>query len=209
MNSLLLAVVLAAAPSMAAPTTQKPVAGVLLSLLGAPTVTSADGKAKKLKRQQFICESDVIKTGAGERATIALVGGAELRINENSEFIVDSGGGKGPAGVSANSGQAWIHILHGKSGIDVAGPSAVAAIRGAEADVEIGKGMIVKVYEGRVDLRGPAGAQSLEAGMIGQVGAAPRRMAPSDYGTWQDPPRKDPPKQGVHIKNKPAPSKQP
>ncbi|MBI3300220.1 MAG: FecR domain-containing protein [Elusimicrobia bacterium] len=177
---------LAAAPA------PKPVAGVVVDLRGAPTVkASADGKVSKLKLQQFVYDSDVIKTGAGERTAIAFVGGAEMRINENSEFAVESGGGSKPTSVYTKAGQAWTRLLHGKAGMNVRSPLAVAAVRGTEADVEVDRRMTVKVYEGLVDLQNPFGLQSLRAGMMTQVGGAgqapdaARMMGQSDYGRWQ------------------------
>ncbi|TPW20288.1 MAG: exported protein, TonB-dependent receptor [Elusimicrobia bacterium] len=178
---------LAAAPA------PKPVAGVIIDVKGSPTLkAAADGKTLKLKLQQFIYEGDVIKTGTAERAAMAFVGGAEMRINESSEFQVESGGGAKPTSVYTKAGQAWTRLLHGKSGMNLRSPLAVAAVRGTEADVDVDDRMSVKVYEGLVDVQNEYGSQSLRAGMMtevagaGQAPGAPRAMDPNEYGAWQN-----------------------
>lgn len=182
-----LATGLAAAPS------PKPVAGVIIDVKGSPTIKSAaDGKTLKLKLQQFVYEGDLLKTGVGERAAMAFVGGAEMRINESSEFQVESGGGAKPTSVFTKTGQAWTRLLHGKSGMNLRSPLAVAAVRGTEADVDVDDRMSVKVYEGLVDVQNQYGSQSLQAGMMtevagaGQAPQAPKAMNPGDYGSWQN-----------------------
>lgn len=170
----------------------KPVAGVIIDVRGAPTIkASADGKKDKLKLQQFVYEGDVIKTNRGDKAALAFVGGAEMRINENSEFTVESGGGAKPTSVYTKAGEAWTRMLHGKAGMNIRSPLAVAAVRGTEADVDVAQRMTVKVYEGLVDVQNQHGLQSLRAGMMTQVAGGqapepPRSMTPADFKNWQD-----------------------
>jgi hypothetical protein len=180
---------LAAAPPASA---AKVVAGVVIDTQGKPEIKPV-GKSsfKRLKLNKFVYEGDTIKTQDGERAAVALVGGAEVRINENSEFVMESGGGRSPSSIATKLGQAWTRLLHGKSGMQVKSPMAVAAVRGTEADVDVSDRMDVKVYEGMVDLTNDQGRVSLTAGMMGGVGGAGmapsrgRRMGAGDYGTWQ------------------------
>jgi len=171
-----------------------PVAGVVISMEGKPEIRVAGaGAYKNLKLNAMVHEGDVIRTGSGVRVGIAFVGGAELRINENSSFRMDSGGGSKPTSVFTQFGNAWTRLLHGRSGMNVRTPTAVAAVRGTEADVNYGDGpMTVKVYEGFVDVTNAKGTTSLKAGQQTRVtgtGAAPepaKAMSPQDYGTWQN-----------------------
>jgi len=190
--ALLLAFVfcLPAAPARAA---GEVVAGVIISLVGAPTVKAAKGKASKaLKRNQFVNDGDQIATKAGEYVSIAFIGGAEVRISESSTFDVESGGGKKPTQLFTTIGKAWTRMLHGHSGISIRTPTAVAAVRGTEADIESNERMTVKVYEGFVDVSNAQGKQSLVAGQMTQVAGAgsapeaPKTMSDSDRGTWQN-----------------------
>lgn len=171
-----------------------PVAGVVISIEGKPEFKKAGAKAfKPLKFNEMLNEGDTVKTGPGVRVAVAFVGGAELRINENSSFKMESGGGAKPTSVYTEFGNAWTRLLHGKSGMQVRTPSAVAAVRGTEADVNQGDGpMTVKVYEGFVDVINPKGTTALRAGQQTSVaggGSAPgaaKAMSVSDYGTWQN-----------------------
>ncbi len=171
-----------------------PVAGVVISVEGKPEMQRAGAKSfKPLKFNEMLREGDTVKTGHGTRVAVAFVGGAELRINEDSSFKMESGGGNKPTSVYTQFGNAWTRLLHGKSGMNVRTPSAVAAVRGTEADVDYGTGpMTVKVYEGFVDVTNDQGTTALRAGQqtsvagAGQAPQAAKAMSPSDYGTWQN-----------------------
>lgn len=171
-----------------------PVAGVVISIEGRPEFQRAGEKAfKPLKFNEMLREGDTVKTGKGMRVAVAFVGGAELRINEDSTFVLESGGGSKPTSVFTKFGNAWTKLLHGRSDMRVRTPTAVAAVRGTEADVNYGDGpMTVKVYEGFVDVMNDQGTTALKAGQqtsVAGAGAAPeaaKDMTAADYGTWQD-----------------------
>jgi len=183
----------AAAPAARA---AEPAAGVIVSVQGHPRLQAA-GKTEetRAKVNDLVREGDTLKTGKGERVGVAFVGGAELRVNEESAFTVRSGGGVDkPTSVFATLGDAWTRLISGHAGpgIEVRGPAAVAAVRGTEADVEIGDRMTVKVYEGHVDVENDKGKTTLLAGQqssVAAAGSAPApasKMSPKDYRTWQN-----------------------
>jgi len=169
------------------------VAGVVIVVQGKPQVKKA-GKADSgpLKLNSFIYEGDLITTGEGDRATVAFVGGAEVRLAGGSTFVVESGGGQEPTRLRTQWGQLWTRLLHGKAGINIHTPNATAAVRGTEADIEATRQLTVKVYEGLVDVFNDKGRQSLTAGQMTQVAdaqsapQAPRQMGAADKGNWQD-----------------------
>ena len=171
-----------------------PVAGIVISMEGKPEYQLAgSGAYRGLRLNMMVHEGDIIKTGPGVRVGVAFVGGAELRINENSSFRMDSGGGSKPTSVFTQFGNAWTRLLHGRSGMNVRTPTAGAAVRGTEADVNYGDGpMTVRVYEGFVDVTNAKGTTSLKAGQQTRVTGAgtapepPKAMSPQDYGTWQN-----------------------
>jgi hypothetical protein len=169
------------------------VAGVVITLMGAPDFKSASkGTVKPLKRNQFVNEGDQIITKAGEYASVAFIGGAEVRISESSTFVVESGGGQKPTQLFTKVGKAWTRMLFGHSGVRIRTPTAVAAVRGTEADVESNERMTVKVYEGFVDVYNDKGKQALVAGQMTQVASAnaapepPKTMGDGDKQNWQD-----------------------
>ncbi len=182
------------------------VAGVVVDVRGRPVVVAKKNRSrlkgltgvarkkagKRMRHNKFVYEGDVIITNRSERVAIAFVGGAEVRINENSEFVVESGGGRTPTSLFTRVGQAWTRMLHGKAGMQIRTPLAVAAVRGTEADIDMRKRLDVKVYEGHVDLSNKYGTTRLRAGMMSSVsgaGMAPSRaarMRSGQQGTWQN-----------------------
>jgi len=132
---------------------------------------------------------DSVETGSDGKASLALIYGAELRINENSvlEFVP----GKGLGLVSLNAGQVWTRILHKRTLLEIRTPAAVCSIRGTETDIEQRQRLTVKVYEGHVDVKNTAGTVTLKAGEITRVvgiaapPARPVKMGEHDAGQWQ------------------------
>jgi hypothetical protein len=170
-----------------------PVAGVVIAVQGKPLLRKA-GRQEfgALKRDAFIYEGDMLKTGAQDRAAVAFTGGAEVRLAENSNFTVEAGGGRGATLLRTAGGQAWTRLLHGLAGLEIRTPEAVCSVRGTEADVESRERLTVKVYDGHVDVFNDKGRQSLFAGQMTQVAGAqsapqpPREMGAGEKGTWQD-----------------------
>jgi hypothetical protein len=171
-----------------------PTAGVVISVEGKPMVRRVGGKSfSPVKVDDILNEGDEVKTGHATRVGIAFVGGAELRINEDSLFKMENGGGEKPTSVFTSLGNAWTRLLKGNARIQVRTPAAVCAVRGTEADVAYGGGpMTVKVYEGHVDVMNDKGTTALHAGQLtwvpagGQAPQAAKAMTPKDYGTWQN-----------------------
>lgn len=182
----------ALAVALAVPALAAPVAGVVVSLQGKPEAKSGSQSYKRMKLNQIVYEGDLVKTDKGERVGIAFVGGAELRINENSVFEIQSGGGAKPVSVKTRLGVVWTRLIGKHSGIMIRTPAAVAAVRGTECDVNVNERVDVKVYDGHVDLTNEKGTTSLRAGQqasvagAGEAPGAAQTMAKSDYGTWQD-----------------------
>lgn len=143
----------------------------------------------ELKLNESMQEGDAIKTGPGAKASLVTKGGAEIRINENSDFSIPV---KKRNFFNLGAGQVWSRMLSKMAKLNVRTPSAVCAVRGTEADIEQKEILTVKVYEGHVDLTGNNGkTQALKAGQLSTVGsagaaAAPRQMTPGEQGKWQE-----------------------
>jgi hypothetical protein len=176
----------------ALPAAAAPVAGIVVSVEGKPESKVPGGSYKRMKVNQMVHDGDIVRTEKGERVGIAFVGGAELRINENSEFEIQSGGGAKPVSVKTRLGDVWTRLIGKHSGIQIRTPAAVAAVRGTECDVNVNERVDVKVYDGHVDLENEKGSTRLVAGQqasvagVGEAPTAAQKMAPSDYGTWQN-----------------------
>jgi hypothetical protein len=188
--ALALLLCLGSAPARAA---GEVVAGVVILIKGAPSIKRRGAAVvKPLKQNQYVNEGDELVTKAGEYASIAFIGGAEVRISESSTFVVEAGGGQKPTQLFTTIGKAWTRLLTGHSGINIRTPTAVAAVRGTEADVESGEHTTVKVYEGFVDVYNDHGKQALTAGQMTRVASAqvapepPKTMTAADRQNWQD-----------------------
>ncbi len=134
---------------------------------------------------------DEIKTGPSGRASLVTKGGAEVRINGNSDFDIEEDDKAGEM-IRLDVGQVWTRMLHKMAKLDVITPSATCSIRGTEADIKQRGLLTVRVYEGHVDVQNSSGKRSLAAGQLstvpdaGVAPAAPRRMSASEVGNWQN-----------------------
>lgn len=179
--------------TLQAQTESTPTAAVVTSVKGGvDLVRFSEKDTIPLKVSQFIHEGDIIRTGPKERAGVAFTDGAEVRINENTDFEISrKKAGARERRLKMDVGQVWTRLLHGKAAIAVQTPSALAAVRGTEADIEQRALLTVKVYEGLVDLSNRYGRQSLGKDQISTVAGAaapapPRQMGPDEKGDWQE-----------------------
>ncbi|MCX5786279.1 MAG: FecR family protein [Elusimicrobia bacterium] len=145
----------------------------------------------EIKVNDMLNSGDGIKTGAASQASVVTKGGAEVRLNENSNFEI-SPKGKLREVINLAVGQVWTKMLHKMAKLNVRTPSAVCAVRGTEADIEQRDLLTVKVYEGHVDVGNALGKQELKAGQMTTVAganAAPgaaKQMSGGDMGKWQE-----------------------
>ncbi|MEK9144756.1 MAG: FecR domain-containing protein [Elusimicrobiota bacterium] len=172
---------------------KRPVAGIVLVVKG-KVQDPAASKPKRLAKGVMIREGDTLKTGKGDLLSLALVGGPDLRINEDSTVDMESGGGRANAGLRIRTGQVWIRTLHGMSAIQVRSDLASCSVRlsQAELDVEMGERMTIKVYKGEAEVFNDTGRRRLGAGetvQVSSVGAPPsepRALTAQERGTWQE-----------------------
>ena len=194
MKMILATLMLFWSPRMGMGQEQTPIAGIITSVKGKAHVKRFNEKDTVIvKTGQFVREGDVLRIGPKERASLAFMEGAEVRINENTEFEVTRRGVASHArNIKLALGQVWTRLLNKEADLDVQTRVAVAAVRGTEADIEMKNGMTVKVYEGLVDLMNSYGKQSLSQGQVSQVAgagaapSAPRQMSEDEKGKWQE-----------------------
>ena len=173
---------------------KRSVAGIVLAVRGKPQVQDPTAsEPKRLDKGMMIREGDTLKTGKGDLLSLALVGGPDLRINEDSTIDMESGGGRANAGLRIRSGQVWIRTLHGMSTMQVRSDFALCSVRAsqAELDVAVGERMTIKVYKGEVDVFNDKGRWRLGAGETAQVSSVdavpsePRALTDEERGAWQ------------------------
>ena len=167
--------------------------------VGAAVFVSGDVKLRRpgtsgypqLQAGERLYLGDIVETGVGAKASVVLLYGSEIRLNENTILELIAGKKKGDAARLAR-GQVWTRMLHQRGGLQVRTVTAVCAVRGTEADIEQQEALTVKVYEGHVDVENGAGKVSLKAGEMTRVAgpaAVPARafrMPPAYAGKWQE-----------------------
>ncbi|MBI4347442.1 MAG: FecR domain-containing protein [Elusimicrobia bacterium] len=157
MTAAALTVLLAASRSAAAP-----VAGIVMGLEGEPRIGGATGE-KPAKRNQFLYEGDVVRTGPRGRLAVSLIAGSEVCVDERSEVDVLTGGGASePAVVKTNSGGVWARAISGAGAVRILTPYGVVAVKGGETHSVSGAGGLeVRVYQGRVELLDASGVKKV------------------------------------------------
>ena len=167
--------------------------------VGAAVFVSGDVKLRRpgtsgypqLQAGERLYLGDIVETGVGAKASVVLLYGSEIRLNENTILELIAGKKKGDAARLAR-GQVWTRMLHKRGGLDIRTVTAICAVRGTEADIEQLQALTGKVYEGHVDMENAAGMVSLKAGEMTSVSgaaAAPvkaAKMKPAEFGKWQD-----------------------
>lgn len=181
------AVMLGALPAGAAESVQC----VITALKGKVTLQHMKTKPAAAQVGDFMYPDDTIVTGPDGLASLALTGGTEVRVNNNSTFKM-AGPSPGSQKVQLGDGQVWSKLLHKRSELHVHTTNAVAAVRGTEADINNRGALTVKVYEGHVDLINPFGRVTLNQGQTSRVSGPsaapepPRTMTGDDRESWQD-----------------------
>ncbi|MFH1726760.1 MAG: FecR domain-containing protein [Elusimicrobiota bacterium] len=179
--------------SRVAAAADRPVQGVAVAVEGAPQLKRPDSpKPVPLDVGMFLRQGDVVETRRGDLASLALLSGVEIRLNEKTVFEVKDGGtGSLPAVVAFKIGQVWTRMLHRRAQVRIGTPLAVVSVRGTEVDAAISGRLDVKVYEGHADVFNEHGRQALTAGQVTRVASAadapeaPRKMGKEDREVWQ------------------------
>lgn len=147
--------------------------------------------ARLVKVNDGLYLGDIVETAPGAKASVVLLYGSEIRLNENTSLELIAGKRNSDAGRLAR-GQVWTRMLHKHGGLHVRTVTAICAVRGTEADIEQLEALKVKVYEGHVDVENAAGKVSLKAGEMtrvagpGSAPAKPFKMRAAAAGKWQE-----------------------
>ncbi|MBD3272364.1 MAG: hypothetical protein GF384_07510 [Elusimicrobia bacterium] len=172
----------------------------------AAVITRIQGKLQVAKKSSsewlfgregdFLYEGDRLKTNNQSLASITFVNGIEVKVNNNTEFIIQpsdiSDRGKGNT-VKLSVGQAWSRILKEGTKFDVETPAATVAIRGSEGDIKVrrnghtrfilyhGKAFVENQF-GKVDMR-PGTKTSIA---VGSAPEEPQAVPDTESETWQE-----------------------
>lgn len=148
-------------------------------------------EAPQVKVGDNLYLGDSVETGAGAKASVVLLYGSEIRLNESTILELIAGKKNGDS-AKLSTGQVWTRMLHKRGGLTIRTVTAICAVRGTEADIEQREALTVKVYEGHVDVENRGGKVSLKAGEMTSVAgpaAAPAKafkMRAAQTGKWQE-----------------------
>lgn len=188
---LALALALQALAGTAAQAAGAKAAGMAVFTEGAVSLRRPAEAAVPLAVGERLYLGDIVETGPASRASLVLLYGSEIRINENTALELIPGAANRDA-VKVGKGQVWTRLLHHRGGLSIRTPAAVCAVRGTEADVDQGETLTVKVYEGLVDVSNAAGKISLRAGQMVRVAGPqarpgrPFKVLRALVGDWQE-----------------------
>jgi hypothetical protein len=124
------------------------VAGVIVQTKGnVEILPNGEKKNKRVRSGMFVYEGDELKTGAAAFVKIVFVSGAQVNVNEQTDFIVDltpaSSKGQGNH-VKLNKGEAHVNAYRKGVKFNMNTPTAVVAVRGTQYVASVGKGYLMK-----------------------------------------------------------------
>lgn len=139
------------------PAEARDVAAVITSVVGAVyTKESRAASFRQAKKGEFVYEGTTIKTGKGDKAALSFVSGTEVRISENTTYIVKpthpSRRGQGNDTALA-AGRMWFKVLRKQSKFEIKTPVAAVSVRGTEGDLFFGTNLRATCYEGAFQVR--------------------------------------------------------
>jgi ferric-dicitrate binding protein FerR (iron transport regulator) len=174
-SALLSASLLAAPLAVPSPAEAKDVAAVITQIVGALYVKrSSDAVFRKAKKGEFVYEGTVLKTGKGDKAALSFVNGVEVKINENTTYMVrptrPSKKGQGND-TALKTGRVWFKVLKKGTKFDIKTPVAAVSVRGTEGDLHMmgGGNFRASCYEGTFNI---SGVNNNEFGGEGDFSAA-------------------------------------
>jgi tetratricopeptide (TPR) repeat protein len=184
-----------------------PLAGKLIQIQGQVSVRRAGGQAWEPGRlQQDLFAGDAIQTGEVSRAAILCVDESQIKLNENTQFVLNSVapsprlglGAAVPAATAATAslyqvpqGEIWLRNSNEKFRFELETPALTAAVRGTEFNLRVAPdGLTVPaLLAGSLVLQNPQGQVTLSPGEEGlaRPGQAPTKrvlVQPADAVQW-------------------------
>ncbi len=170
---------------------------VVTAIVGKLEVQPDGSKAyHRAKVGDFLHEGDTVRTGEGDRAAMAYLGGIEVKINEKTSYSITarkSGIDNRLRQLKLQFGQIWAKLLTSANHdqLLVHTPTAVCAVRGSDGDIRHDDVTTFMLYTGHGSLENAFGSTPLVGGQYAQAGpgAAPSSAQPipqTKRQTWQE-----------------------
>jgi len=129
--------------------------------------------------EQGLLAGDRLRTGPAGLLALRFVDQTVIRVHRNTELLIKQLGG-GNTELQLNQGQVWAREATGGTGIDIATPSATAAIRGTDWSLHVdaaGRTTLI-VTAGQVELKNEFGQVLVGPGeaAVAEIGQAPTKI---------------------------------
>src|SRR5262245_40348446 len=130
--------------------------------------------------EQGLLAGDRLRTGPAGLLALRFVDQTLIRVHRNTELVIKQLGGDQDTQLQLDQGQVWARAAKGGTGVDIATPSATAAIRGTDWSLSVksnGKTTLV-VTAGQVELKNDFGQVLVGPGeaAIAEIGRAPTKI---------------------------------
>ncbi|OGS18325.1 MAG: hypothetical protein A3J83_06570 [Elusimicrobia bacterium RIFOXYA2_FULL_40_6] len=178
-----------------APVAQTGLVATIKLVTGSVKVQPNGQKVKfAAKESMLLSVGDSVETSGKSFAILIMSNGAQIKINQNTKFVIESPVGNEEPGmrVKVAVGQIWAKIISGKQ-FYVKTPTAVCSIRGTELDVKVNESgeSEVLVFEGVVEVKNDYGVVQVnkEEKTVSKPSVAPQAPVVVDVTKvekWQD-----------------------
>jgi tetratricopeptide (TPR) repeat protein len=143
-------------------------------------------------RQQVLTGGDRLRTGSHGRMGILFSDGVQIKVNRNSSLSIRPSGGTGKgAAIGVEIGEVWSRARAVPGGLRIETPSATAAVRGTEWDLQVDENGTtrVAVIRGAIEFYNDFGRVTVAPGeqATAAVGHAPVKttlVRPKDRVQW-------------------------
>jgi tetratricopeptide (TPR) repeat protein len=130
--------------------------------------------------EQGLLAGDRLRTGPVGGLALRFIDQTLIRVHRNTELVIKQIGGDQDTQLQLDQGQVWARAAKGGAGVDIATPSATAAIRGTDWSLNVdanGKTTLI-VTAGQVELSNEFGQVLVGPGeaAIAEIGRAPTKI---------------------------------
>jgi len=171
-----------------------PVAAVITTVKGeVQVIPNQKTTSKPAKVGDFVYEGDTVKTLKGAQAAITFTNGAVIKLNQNTEFLIDVTGSIADIGsrIKMKTGKLWSKVRP-KSKFEIETPVAIVAVRGTEFETNLAGGRLdLSVFSGIVNVKNKFGEVDVKEGKKTTVSGDNPPEPPTDLKdknkpAWQD-----------------------
>jgi len=170
----------------AAPAKKQDVAAMVTQIMGKMEFLRAGtAKWQKAKPGMFLYQGDKLKTSGRSKAAIMFSNGAEVKINQNTEFDIESSAAGKSDSVRINRGQGTCSLRAKRGGgisFSVKTPVAVVSIRGTEFDTDVSENgdTTILVVKGVVAFENEFGAVEVKENQTAKATGSGAPSQPED-----------------------------